>query len=159
MVGARKWPFILRCLVASRSTSGTAIRTRPLGRLLCNRLPGSAYGRVAQTKTPMAYCASSSLKGADLSDLSQTNLNAVAGLTNDRPGKTLGWNTPAAAMAEERAAIKSTRTLQTWIQAVIVYHHLLVAEFFIYHIRKHHLEPSWKPLPEKVIQPKCQGAT
>ncbi|MFT4700513.1 MAG: hypothetical protein ACI9ND_001396 [Yoonia sp.] len=112
MVGARKWPFILRCLVASRSTSGTAIRTRPLGRLLCNRLPGSAYGRVAQTKTPMAYCASSSLKGADLSDLSQTNLNAVARLLNDRSRKTLGWNTPAAAMAEERAAIKSTVALQ-----------------------------------------------
>jgi hypothetical protein len=67
---------------------------------------------VAQTKTPMAYCASSSLKGADLSDLSQTNLNAVARLLNDRSRKTLGWNTPAAAMAEERAAIKSTVALQ-----------------------------------------------
>jgi IS30 family transposase len=30
---------------------------------------------------------------------------------NDRPRKTLGWNTPAEAMAKELAAIKSTVAL------------------------------------------------
>jgi len=52
-------------------------------------------------------------KGTDLSDLSQTTLNDVARMMNDRPRKTLGWNTPAEAMAEELAAIKSTVALQT----------------------------------------------
>lgn len=52
-------------------------------------------------------------KGTDLSRLSQTTLNDVARLMNDRPRKTLGWNTPAEAMAEELAAIKSTVALQT----------------------------------------------
>lgn len=52
-------------------------------------------------------------KGMDLSDLSQTALNDVARLMNDRPRKTLGWNTPAEAMAEELAAIKSTVALQS----------------------------------------------
>jgi IS30 family transposase len=52
-------------------------------------------------------------KGTDLSDLSQTALNDVARLMNDRPRKTLGWNTPAEAMAQELAAIKSTVALQT----------------------------------------------
>jgi len=48
-----------------------------------------------------------------LGDLSQTALNDVARLMNNRPRKTLGWNTPAEAMAEELAAIKSTIALQT----------------------------------------------
>jgi len=52
-------------------------------------------------------------KGTDLGDLSQTTLNDVARMMNDRPRKTLGWNTPAEAMAEELAAIKSTVALQT----------------------------------------------
>jgi len=47
-------------------------------------------------------------KGTDLSDLSQTALNDVARLMNNRPRKTLGWNKPVEAMAEELAAIKST---------------------------------------------------
>ena len=52
-------------------------------------------------------------KATDLSDLSQTTLNDVARMMNDRPRKTLGWNTPAEAMAEELAAIKSNVALQT----------------------------------------------
>ena len=43
-------------------------------------------------------------KGTDLSDASQTWLNDVAALMNNRPGKPLGWKTPAEAMAEEMAA-------------------------------------------------------
>lgn len=52
-------------------------------------------------------------KGTDLSCLGQTALNDVARLMNNRPRKTLGWRTPAEAMAEELAAIKSTVALQT----------------------------------------------
>ena len=44
-------------------------------------------------------------KGTDLSDTSQTWLNDVAALMNDRPRKSLGWKTPAEAMAEEMAAL------------------------------------------------------
>jgi len=50
-------------------------------------------------------------KGADLSDASQTWLNDVANLMNNRPRKTLGWKTPAEAMAEEIAAFSSTVAL------------------------------------------------
>ena len=50
-------------------------------------------------------------KGSDLSNASQTYLNDVARLMNGRPRKTLGWNTPAEAMAEEIAAFKSTVAL------------------------------------------------
>ena len=52
-------------------------------------------------------------KGTDLSDLRQTTLYDVARIMNNRPRKTLGWNTPAEAMAQELAAIKSTVALQT----------------------------------------------
>jgi len=52
-------------------------------------------------------------KGPDLGELSQTTLNDIARMMNNRPRKTLGWNTPAEAMAEELAAIKSTVALQT----------------------------------------------
>jgi len=37
-------------------------------------------------------------KGTDLGDASQTWLNDVAALMNNRPRKTLGWRTPADAM-------------------------------------------------------------
>lgn len=52
-------------------------------------------------------------KGTDLSDASQTWLNDVARLMNDRPRKTLGRRTPAEAMAEELAAFRSTVALGT----------------------------------------------
>lgn len=50
-------------------------------------------------------------KGTDLSDASQTWLNDVARLMNERPRKTLGWKTPAEAMAEEIRAFNSTVAL------------------------------------------------
>ena len=43
-------------------------------------------------------------KGTDFGDASQTRTNDVAALMNNRPGKPLGWKTPAEAMAEEMAA-------------------------------------------------------
>ena len=50
-------------------------------------------------------------KGTDLSDASQTWLNDVAALMNNRPRKTLGWKTPAEAMAEEMAAFNEAVAL------------------------------------------------
>ncbi|WP_417809127.1 hypothetical protein [Thioclava sp.] len=50
-------------------------------------------------------------KGTDLSDTTQTWLNDVAALMNNRPRKTLGWSPPAEAMAEEIEAFKSTVAL------------------------------------------------
>ena len=52
-------------------------------------------------------------KGTDLSGISQTELNDVARLMNQRPRKTLGWRTPEEAMAEELAAFKSNVALET----------------------------------------------
>ena len=42
------------------------------------------------------------------SGASQTWLNDVANLMNNRPRKTLGWRTPAEAMADKIATFKST---------------------------------------------------
>ena len=54
-------------------------------------------------------------KGTNLIDLSQTALNDVARLMNDCPRKTLERNTPADAMTQELAAVKSTVARQTRI--------------------------------------------
>jgi IS30 family transposase len=50
-------------------------------------------------------------KGADLADISQTWLNDVAALMNNRPRKTLRWRTPAEAITDEIAAFRSTVAL------------------------------------------------
>ena len=42
-------------------------------------------------------------KGTDLRKFSQRDLDHIARLMNDRPRKTLGWKTPAQALAEEIA--------------------------------------------------------
>jgi IS30 family transposase len=52
-------------------------------------------------------------KGTDLSTISQTELNDVARMMNQRPRKTLGWKTPEEAMAEELAAFRSNVALET----------------------------------------------
>jgi len=54
-------------------------------------------------------------KGTDLGDASQTWLNDVAVLMNNRPRKTLGWRTPAEVMADEIAAFKSNVALEVGI--------------------------------------------
>jgi IS30 family transposase len=54
-------------------------------------------------------------KSTDLSIISQTELNEVERLINQRGRKTLGWKTPEEAMAEEIAAFKSTVALETRI--------------------------------------------
>ena len=52
-------------------------------------------------------------KGAELSHLSQTYLNDLARLLNNRPRKTLGWKTPNEAMAEEMAAFSNRVALDS----------------------------------------------
>jgi len=54
-------------------------------------------------------------RGTDLGDARQTWLDDVAALMNNRPGKTLGWRTPAEAMADEIAAFRSTVALEVGI--------------------------------------------
>ena len=51
-----------------------------------------------------------------LSNASQTWRNDVAALINPRPRKTLGWRTPAEAMADEIAAFRSNVALDTLIR-------------------------------------------
>jgi IS30 family transposase len=46
--------------------------------------------------------------GTDLNDASQTWLNDIANLMNNRPRKTLGWRTAAEVMANQIATFKST---------------------------------------------------
>ena len=52
-------------------------------------------------------------KGTDLSNASQTRLKDVAALMNNRPRKTLGWKTPAEAMADKIAAFRSIVAFET----------------------------------------------
>jgi IS30 family transposase len=46
-------------------------------------------------------------KGSDLSQYTQRDLSHIAKLLNERPRKTLGWKTPAQAIAEELATFAS----------------------------------------------------
>ena len=55
-------------------------------------------------------------KGTDLSTVSQTRLNDIARLMNNRPRKTLGWKTPAEALAEEMEAF-AIRLLHLKVEA------------------------------------------
>ena len=55
-------------------------------------------------------------KGTELGDASQTRLNDVAALMNNRPRQTLGWRTPAETMAEI-SSFKSTVAFATGMQA------------------------------------------
>jgi IS30 family transposase len=50
-----------------------------------------------------------------LGDASQTWLNDVAALMNNPPRKTLGWRTPAKAMAEEIGTFKTNVALEVGI--------------------------------------------
>lgn len=52
-------------------------------------------------------------KGADLSGVSQTQLNDIARLMNNRPRMTLGWKTPAEVMAEEMAKFSNRVALDS----------------------------------------------
>jgi IS30 family transposase len=52
-------------------------------------------------------------KGTDLSDASQTELNDVARLMNQRPRKTFESKIPEEAMAEGLAAFRSNVSLET----------------------------------------------
>ena len=90
---------------------GRSLRA-PLGRLLCNRLPGNAWQRGSNENTN-GLLRQFMPKGTDLSDASQTWLNDVAALMNNRPIKTFGWKTPAEAMAEEMAAFNEAVALAT----------------------------------------------
>lgn len=58
-------------------------------------------------------------KGTDLSGISQTEPNDVARLMNQRARKTLGWKTPAEAMADEIAAFRSPVALEVGIYALL----------------------------------------
>ncbi|WP_162302408.1 IS30 family transposase, partial [Rhodobacter thermarum] len=52
-------------------------------------------------------------KGADLRQFSQRDLDHIAKLMNNRPRKTLGWKTPAQALAEELEKTTTTVALGT----------------------------------------------
>lgn len=60
------------------------------------------------------------LKGTDLSDASQTWLNDIAAVMNNRPLKSLGWRTPAEAMADEITAFKSTVALDVCNRPAVI---------------------------------------
>jgi hypothetical protein len=64
-------------------------------------------GHVAEMRIPTACCANSSPRAPTLGTISQTKLNYVNRLMNQRPRKTLGWKTPQEGKAEVFAAFTS----------------------------------------------------
>jgi hypothetical protein len=82
--------------------TGQNHRLKTLGLELADRVEGLMMEGVLRQYMP---------KGSDLSGASQTWLNDVAALMNNRPRKTFGWRTPAEAMADEIQAFKSTVAL------------------------------------------------
>jgi len=103
MIGARRWP-------ATPNWHPELARRLKIDIWFCD--PHAPWQR-GSNETTNGLLRQFFPKGTDLSDLSQTTLNDVARMMNNRPRKTLGWNTPAEAMAQELAAIKSTVALQT----------------------------------------------
>ena len=77
----------------------------PLGRLLCNRLPGNAWQRGSNINTTRLLCRYFP-RGLDLSTFSQAKLSAVARQLNERPRKTLQYQTPAERPEQCVAAIR-----------------------------------------------------
>lgn len=67
----------------------------------------------AAMKIPTAFCANSWPKSIDLCMHSQTCLNDVAGLLNQRPRKALDFATPAESMAEGLQSLAKTITLDS----------------------------------------------
>jgi IS30 family transposase len=60
----------------------------------------AALGSAAPTRTPTALLRQYLPKGADLRQLDQAALDAIAAELNGRPRQTLGFKTPSQALAE-----------------------------------------------------------
>lgn len=58
-------------------------------------------------------------KGADLQQFSQRDLDRIAKLMNDRPRKTLGWKTPAQALAQAPTQALATEIANAATRVVI----------------------------------------
>jgi IS30 family transposase len=75
--------------------------------------PWQRGSNAAATRAPTDSSRQFFPKGTDLSTISQTELNDIARLMNQRPRKTLRWKTPEEAMAKELEAFRSNVALET----------------------------------------------